>query len=277
MNHFLKNLYVVQIENLTNNVTSCRCNVVKRYSYRLLESSYKMNEPSVDVIIPAYLPSQSYLSLLRRALVSLQKQTFHDFKVTLVLNGSFCSKDDLIAAIRSYNLLWLFDKITVHDLQKKASGAIARNYGISKSRTKYIAQLDVDDAYMPAKLAKQVDYMNKHENIDFLGTLAMDLMPNGNLMIPKASNTYETHEQIALNIEKSNVMTHASVIFRRSMFERLGVMYNENHKPGLIWPEYGRPMWEDWDLWIRLIKDGAVGHNLQENLYVYSLGTSVER
>lgn len=228
--------------------------------------------PVVDVIIPAYLPSPTYLDLLRRALKSLEKQTYTNFKISLVLNGSFCSADEILSSLQTYKY---FDRLTLHDMGRKASGAAARNYGIIRSTSKYIAQLDADDAYMPKKLAKQVEYMDSHSECDFLGTC---LMVNrfGHIAEEEYSRP-EHHEDIAKVIERENVMACGSIMFKNDAFCKFGVLYTEAYKPGMIWPNYGRIMNEDWDLWIRLIKSGARTHNLKEKLYVWSEGTSVAR
>ena len=62
----------------------------------------------------------------------------------------------------------------------------------------------------------------------------------------------------------------------REAFVNLGG-YNEKHKPGDLWPTYGKKMWEDWDLWQRAIKNGHKFYNLPERLYYWSTDTGVER
>ena len=228
---------------------------------------------NVDVIIPAYLPSLHYLQLLRRALSSLEVQTYTDFGISLVLNGSFCSADEILSSLQSYKY---FDRITLYDMGRKASGAAARNYGIIRSTSKYIAQLDADDMYMPEKLEKQVEYMDTHSECDFLGTCLMVNSRDGQINEEEYDRP-EYHKDIAKVIERENAMACGSIIFRNDVFCRFGVLYTEAYKPGMIWPSYGRNMHEDWDLWIRLIKAGAKTHNLQEKLYVWSEGTSVAR
>ena len=162
---------------------------------------------------------------------------------------------------------------------RKASGAAARNYGIRRSTSKYIAQLDADDAYMPEKLEKQVAFMEAHPDIDFLGTCLILNRRNNQTVKEQHLQFFrpEYHKDIAAVIENENAMAHSSILFRGDIFRNFGVEYNEAYKPGAIWPIYNRIMYEDWDLWIRLIRLGAKAHNLQESLYVWSEGTSVAR
>ena len=225
----------------------------------------------VDVIIPAYLPNEKYLYILNRALKSLENQTFKHFEVHLVLNGLYDLKENILPNIK-YN-----GNMTIHDMNGKASGAKARNYGIKNTKRRYIAYIDVDDQYLPEKLEKQVEFLETESYIDVLGTRTYYLI-NERLYNPKfAENEHESHEQIYAIIEQDNVMFHGSLMFRREIFEKYNFYYNEDEKPDTIWKSYGRKMWEDWDLWLRMIKGGIKFHNLRDPLYIWTIGTSVER
>jgi glycosyltransferase involved in cell wall biosynthesis len=224
----------------------------------------------VDVIIPAYLPEQRYVSLLQRALKSLESQTFRDFKTIVVLNGCF-QDGHKIAGSLSFN-----NEIEILEIGEKASGAIARNVGISASKANLIAQLDADDQYHPLKLQKQFDFF-KNNNVDFLGTLAFDYHSEDDIRDSCFQpGQFESHEQILEGLNYQNVMCHSSVMCKRESILKLG-SYNELNKPGTTWPEYDTIMWEDWDLWIRACKSGMIMHNLPERLYYWSTNTSVAR
>jgi len=225
----------------------------------------------VDVIIPAYLPEEKYLFFLNRALKTLSQQTFKDFKVYLILNGLYTEKENILPHIK-------YDgELIIHDMKGKASGAKARNFGIKSCKGKYIAFLDVDDQYLPQKLEKQVEFLEKESYISVLGTRTFYLQ-NETIYSPKfAENQYEHHDQICKIIQRDNVMFHGSMMFRREIFEKNNLYYNEEQKPGTVWEQYGRPMWEDWDLWLRMLESGIKFHNLRTPLYIWTLGTSVER
>jgi glycosyltransferase involved in cell wall biosynthesis len=223
------------------------------------------------VIIPAYIPTPKHGSLLQRAITSLEAQTHKNFDTICVLNGCYTDYEEIKSFIKT-NL-----HIEYISIQGKASGAIARNFGVKNSKTELITWLDADDQYHIDKLKKQIDFFSNNTDYDFVGTLAMDCYPDGRLEASchKAENC-QTHEQIFLALQKENVMCHGSVMFKKSSFERLKG-YNEKNKPGSIWPEYDRAMWEDWDLWIRALKSGMRFYNLPERLYYWSVGTSVDR
>ena len=206
-----------------------------------------------------------------RAFRTLEQQTYKDFGIIVVLNGCYTDYEKIIASVNTpLNVKWL-------TLEGKASGAIARNFGISHSKAQYIAQLDADDQYHADKLKLQIEFLTENNQYDFVGTLAADYYGPDNIRASIFNEgQFETHMQIARGLLLQNVMCHGSVMFRRHAFIELGG-YNEMHKPGDVWPTYGRRMWEDWDLWKRAIQNGCKFYNLQSRLYYWSTDTGVAR
>ena len=97
----------------------------------------------VAVIIPCY----NAASYLTRALDSVFAQTYRDYCVYVVDDGS---SDDTEAVLRAY-------RGQLISLQQEHSGqAAARNHGIRLSDSPYIAFLDADDEWRPEKLERQV-------------------------------------------------------------------------------------------------------------------------
>jgi glycosyltransferase involved in cell wall biosynthesis len=226
---------------------------------------------NIDVIIPAYLPRYENLLLLNRALKSLEAQTYKNFHTYIVLNGLYSSQEDIVSSIRYQGCH------TMIVLSGKTSGAIARNIGMKAGSSPLIAQLDADDQYHVQKLEKQLDFMERNNDIDILGTLAWDYHLDGSVKASCFSpGQYETHEQIEKALEQENVMCHSSAMFRRAAVDVL-CGYEENMKPGSVWPQYGRRMWEDWDLWLRACKRGLRLYTIPQRLYYWSVGTGVER
>jgi len=225
----------------------------------------------IDVIIPAYLPTQGHHRLLLRAVRSLEKQSHKDFGVIIVLNGCYTDVQKIIDSVETeLDIRWEI-------LEGKASGAIARNRGVAASQKNLIAQLDADDQYHPEKLKKQIEFFSKNPEYSFVGTLAWDY--HGENDIRKSCfdpGQYQDHEKISRALQEENIMCHGSIMFKRSDFLALDG-YNESHKPGNFWPEYGSPMWEDWDLWKRAIQFGFKMYNIPERLYYWSVGTAVDR
>lgn len=108
--------------------------------------------PKVSVIIPFY----NRINKLREAIDSVLGQTFRDYEIILIDDGS------KVDAKRVINL----SNPKIHYYKQSNQGpASARNHGIQKSQGKYLAFLDSDDLFLPDKLKKQVKIMEQNPKV----------------------------------------------------------------------------------------------------------------
>lgn len=113
--------------------------------------------PRVSVVIPAY--NAAYL---REAVESVFSQTFHDFELIVVDDGS---PGDTIQRICG-------DFPGVHYIRQANSGpSVGRNRGIREAKGELIAFLDDDDVWLPGKLEKQVAFYNSIPNKSDVGLI----------------------------------------------------------------------------------------------------------
>ncbi len=105
-----------------------------------------LDVPAVSVVIPTYNRTQ----LLKRAVESVIRQTFHDFEL-LIINDGDCDEEieKILTDIND-------SRIRSCRNERSKGGSGARNTGILKSRGKYIALLDDDDEWLPEKLEEQI-------------------------------------------------------------------------------------------------------------------------
>jgi glycosyltransferase involved in cell wall biosynthesis len=119
----------------------------------------KSAKPKVSVIIPTY-NSARYLP---DAIESIFSQTFQDFEIIVVDDGSI----DNTKGILSDYLNKYPDKIKY--LYKENGGcASARNYGLKKAKGMYINFLDSDDVFLPCKLEVQTKLLYEHPEVGFV-------------------------------------------------------------------------------------------------------------
>ena len=112
-----------------------------------------MESPLVSVIIPIF-NSEKYIS---DTIISVQNQTYHNWEMLLVDDGSTDETQTIIAS-------FLTDKrIQFYPLEKNSGTGTARNFGVSKAAGKYIAFLDADDLWKPEKLEKQILFMQTND------------------------------------------------------------------------------------------------------------------
>src|SRR5271165_6482473 len=105
--------------------------------------------PKVSVVIPTY----NAPNLLCETLESVFEQTFGDFEVIVVNDGS---SDNTLERLQEFSA---DSRLRVISQANGGIGA-ARNRGIADARGEYIALLDHDDLWAPAKLATQVAYLD---------------------------------------------------------------------------------------------------------------------
>ena len=185
--------------------------------------------PKVSVIMPTY-NAQEYL---RESLESVLNQTFEDFELLIIDDGS---TDKTIEIINSYQ-----DKrIKIIQGDKKGISS-ALNKGIENASGKYIARMDADDICAPNRFENQVKYLDNTPEIGMSVTW-VDIISDYKFSFwgkdaknPKDFNT-------ALLFQ--NPIVHPSVMFRTQLFKDKGLKYNENYKCA-----------EDYELWSRLIKN----------------------
>lgn len=165
--------------------------------------------PKVTVVIPAY----NAMEFLPETLDSVLQQTFTDFEVLIVNDGS----TDAIAA-------WF---ITVKDdrvrLISQANQGLsgARNTGITEARGEYIAFLDADDLWASTKLEQQVHCLDHHPEVGLVYTWTRLVDETGKPTGVKYDSQLEGNvwQQILVG---DIVCSGSSAMVRRSCFDLVG-------------------------------------------------------
>lgn len=118
----------------------------------------------ITVIVPVYNAENT----IDRALDSIRKQTAVDKirRVIVVDDGSGDSSADRVRAYGDRYEDFPLELIC----QQNFGAAAARNTGMSRAETPYIAFLDADDIWLPNKLQRQLEVLAKYPQIRFLGT-----------------------------------------------------------------------------------------------------------
>lgn len=211
----------------------------------------------ITILVCVHSTDELHDRLLSQALLSLNKQTYNVFDVVIVLDECWNKTEEIFNKYKFDYIYKIFKK------SKKEGLAVAKNFGLSFIDSDYVAYLDADDQYLPKKLEKQISFI-KENNVDFLGTLCWNSI-NGSI-VPSCFKVgqYVTNEDIKNIINKENVLTHGTMLIKRNVLEELKGYNNIKGQ-------------EDWDLWKRAIKNEYKFHQLQERLYILTLGTSVAR
>lgn len=100
--------------------------------------------PLFSIVIPTYNREQ----VLLRAVRSVLNQTFKDFEIIVVDDGSTDNTKEVIASLNEKRLKYV--------LQKNQGATVARNTGIENAQGEYVSFLDSDDAWEPTMLEEQL-------------------------------------------------------------------------------------------------------------------------
>ncbi len=182
------------------------------------------NKITVSVIMTAYNTWHDYL---REAIDSILSQTFTDFELLIMDDGS---TNDVAAVIQEYT-----DTRIKYFYQKHAGISVARNQLLKQARGKYIAIMDSDDVSLPERLEKQVKYLDENPNVGLLG---------GNGIIIPANRPMKYPRNVSfVKLLHGCFLIHSSVMWRRDLFEFNKLEYNTDFAYA-----------EDYELWSRAVR-----------------------
>jgi len=114
-------------------------------------------EPVVSVIVPTF----NRRDLIPRALASVLDQSFRDLEVLVVDDGSTDGTMDILATLDD-------PRIRVLRRECNQGQSAARNVGISQACGELIAFQDSDDEWLPGKLARQVEILRQHPEVEMV-------------------------------------------------------------------------------------------------------------
>jgi glycosyltransferase involved in cell wall biosynthesis len=164
----------------------------------------------VSVIIPNY----NYGRYVGQAVDSVLKQTYRNFEVIVVNNGS---TDDSIEILRTYG-----DKIRLID-QPNLGQSGARNSGLGESKGECIAFLDADDLWEPTKLEKQIKLMSEFTQLVYCGISQFGERVIG---APKVQMPKYKGKCMPLFLEQPGVSIvisgESTALFSRNLLNRVG-------------------------------------------------------
>lgn len=119
-------------------------------------SQIQYKDGLVSIITPVYA-CERYISM---TIDSVLAQTYSDWEMLLVDDCSPDSSAQIIAQYQEKD-----PRIKYFRLTRNSGAAIARNTALENARGRYIAYLDADDIWMPDKLRRQLEFMEKNDAV----------------------------------------------------------------------------------------------------------------
>jgi glycosyltransferase involved in cell wall biosynthesis len=205
-----------------------------------------MVNPAISVVLPVYNPP---LAALDQAIGSILSQTFRDFELLILNDGS--THDRLRCQLDQ----WAARDTRVRIFEEPHRGLTPTlNRGLLLARGEFIARQDADDWSEADRFSQQIAYLRAHPEVALTGTDAQlhraDGKPLWRLRLPR------TPEELSRAFLKGNPFVHGSTLYRRELALAIGG-YREQF-----------PCSQDYDFFWRMAeRAGAV--NLDQALYHY--------
>ena len=196
--------------------------------------------PRVSVVIPTY----NRPALLREALTSVAAQTYTDYEIVVVDDGSTIEGAEAICCEFS----------RCHYIRQPNQGLSAtRNRGIRESRGELIALLDDDDKWKPTKLAKQVSFLDSNPEVAVVHGPAQIIEADGTETVELTgdNNPERRSGEVFVYALQAGIVKSPTPLARRVVFDECGYFDERLRQLYLS---------EDVEFWARVAYKFRFGH-----------------
>jgi glycosyltransferase involved in cell wall biosynthesis len=180
-----------------------------------------------DIKVTVLMPCYNAGDYIRQAVQSVLDQTFPDFELLIVNDGS---TDNTVHILKSFA-----DKRIVVIEQKRQGVAAALNNGLKFAHADLIARFDADDICLPDRLQKQYDFMITNPDYIVIGSAAEYIDDSGNPVFTHIPLAKSNREITGLAYDICPFI-HASVFYKKSIIESIGYnIYAHSFEDHLLW------------------------------------------
>lgn len=193
---------------------------------------------SISVLMPVYNTKEVYL---RASIESILNQTFTDFELIIVNDGSTNNAEEVVLSYKDDRIKYF---------KQENQGIVgALNNAWAKASGKYIARMDSDDIAYPEHFAKQVKFLEENPEYSLVGSWAKIIPSNNVIKLPQDIKV--------MDLLADCMFIHPSIMFNKADFEKFNLQY-----------ETGFEYAEDYCMYARAVKYLKMT-NLQEALLNY--------
>jgi len=206
-----------------------------------------MTTPAISVAMSVYNGER----FLEAAVQSVLDQTFGDFELLIVDDGSSDSSPELVRAFARKDS-------RVRPVLRENRGLIASlNELLALARAPVVARMDADDICRPERFARQIAFLNANPDYGVIGSWSEDIDEASQPMQRGGKDHPLTHEQLLVAISAGEqLICHPAAMYRRDVVLSVGGYHAAFRHC------------EDLDLWLRLASVTRLG-NLPERLVRY--------
>jgi len=187
-------------------------------------------KPFVSIIIPTY----QNCNRLRGALNSVLSQTYDDYEVLIMDDGSTDGTEEMVNSFKDSRIFYYWNK-------NSGGPAKPRNRGIKFSKGNWIAFLDSDDSWKPNKLKMCIE--NISEQVDLIYHDLEIVYGSKKIFRRKKARTRKLKKPVLIDLLiNDNLICNSSVIVRKNLLQKVGGI---NESKSLVAAE-------DYNTWLRI-------------------------
>lgn len=202
-----------------------------------------------SVLLSLYI--KEHPSYLIQCLDSLFSQTLLPTEIILVKDGPLTAELDAI--VSDYAVRYPVLKVVA--LSQNQGLGRALNEGLKYCSYDIVARMDTDDISKPDRFEKQIAVFQKHPELDLVGAWIDEFEEDIHHVI-STRKLPERHEDVISYATRRNPINHPVVMFRKSAVLAAGGYQHFT-------------LFEDYFLWVRMLKNGAKFYNIQESLLYF--------
>ncbi len=199
-----------------------------------------VTNPAISIIIPSY----NHSDYIGEAIESILSQTFADFELIIVDDGSTDNSPDIIKnyATKDSRIISIFQ-------ENNGGPSAAVNRGLEMARGSFVVAHPSDDRSHSNRLENLLHYLNTHDEYDLVGSFIEEIDSDGGLVL--SNQKFESWFNVDIDFSDpkvwiwNNKVASPTLMFRRDFFKRYG-----NCNPELIYTQ-------DWEFLIHSISMGA--------------------
>lgn len=194
-----------------------------------------------------------------QALISVEASSVKPLDFVLVCDGQLTAKLDHIIDDYCTKL-----PINLVRLPSNVGLGKALQVGVTHCHYDWIARFDADDICHLDRFSKQIAFIKEHPEIDVIGGQVIEFIHDPNEINVNKKSVPTNHDQIYNYAKSRNPINHMTVMFRKSAVLEAG---NYQHAP----------LYEDYDLWVRMLIKGFKFVNIDDVLVYVRAGDNMYR
>lgn len=188
-----------------------------------------MKKGLISVVMGVHNEQENYL---RAAFNSIFSQTYKDMELIIVDDASDAACKSIINELCD-------GKTNVRVIHNETNIGLTKslNKGLDAANGEFIARMDADDISLPDRFEKQINFFEKNQDVEIVGTGVVSFGEETKFMSPPKGYT---NDEAQCNLFFSSTLCHPSVMIRKQFLDKHNLRYDESVKKG-----------QDYDMWER--------------------------